>query len=87
MLGGCEVFNQHWPLERQSIGYEPYITNDIFQGQYGGIMERLWFSSRRLAIYVDNKVPLWVQVGRNLEWLVLDKSSVSSVVLLLCNTQ
>ena len=65
--GGGEIAHDHWTIEKAPIAMQPFMSNDIGMeiGTYGSVLERYWLSSRGVAIYVDDDVPLHVGVNRS----------------------
>lgn len=60
-----QVLNQNWPLEQQNIKLAPYVTGNVFANQYGGIMEKYWFHSGKVAILSPFDSTLWFSVNEN----------------------
>ena len=59
--GGCQVMRQLWPLEKWTVKLAPYAADDSFKdGKYGGVMERYFFNSKGVSIFVDHLTPLFV---------------------------
>ena len=56
------MFNQQWPINKQYRKMRPYISSSFSENKtgYGGVLERYWLSSKGVAIFVDNEVPLHV---------------------------
>ncbi|ELT92974.1 hypothetical protein CAPTEDRAFT_190490 [Capitella teleta] len=65
-FGGAEVFEQHWPMNRQKSRMQPFQSGDVISkewlhsgaGKYGSILEPYWLSSAGIGIYVDPVVNL-----------------------------
>jgi myogenesis-regulating glycosidase len=59
-FGGHESQQQpYWPINSQIFSYIPYATG--FADSWGAVLERYWLSSKGIAIFVDEDVPLMVQ--------------------------
>ncbi|XP_074650154.1 myogenesis-regulating glycosidase-like isoform X2 [Tubulanus polymorphus] len=58
--GGAIIPNQLWPMDRQNHSLEPYLTGNMFDGEYGSVVERYWLSSKGISLTVDEDVPLSV---------------------------
>lgn len=70
--GGPERYNQSWPLEKMQISNEePYI---IKKTDNFAVAERYWLSSQGFFIYLDEKVPLWVDQNHNYDDTVCFKA-------------
>lgn len=61
--GGAEMRYQLWPLERVSMDFGPYVTNDNHIFPYGSVQERYFFSSSGMADYIEDDVPLFVAIN------------------------
>ena len=65
------VFCHHWPMEKWNTTKGPMVTGEsgpfpiMSSTYYGGIQERLLFSSMGVGIHVDQDVPLFVSVNSN----------------------
>lgn len=56
--GGPERYYQPWPIEKLSLnGSQPYI---IKNSDNNAVAERYWLNSKGAFIFVDDKVPLFV---------------------------
>lgn len=56
--GGPERWQQDWPLEKLKInGTEPYI---IKKSDNFAVAERYWLNSKGAFIFVDERVPLFI---------------------------
>lgn len=56
--GGPERDLQRWPIEKLHLkGAEPYIIKKTSNNAVG---ERYWLNSKGAFIFVDDRVPLWV---------------------------
>ena len=62
--GGAEVRRDHWTIQKQPMAMQPFLPSDFLQysGAYGSVMERYWLSSKGVAIFVKDTVPLHVSV-------------------------
>lgn len=56
-FGGPERFYQEWPIEKLNISDYPYVTQE---DNFTAIAEPCWLNSKGAYIYVDEKVPLFV---------------------------
>ncbi|XP_014680409.1 PREDICTED: uncharacterized family 31 glucosidase KIAA1161-like, partial [Priapulus caudatus] len=61
--GGGLVAGQPWPLERWSRPPRPYVGGDARRGEYGGVLERYWLSSRGAYVRAGDDAPLVVSVN------------------------
>lgn len=61
--GGAQIKRQLWPIEKWNQEMAPYIPNDSYQGQYGGIQERYFFNSNGTSIFAEYNSPLWVSIN------------------------
>lgn len=56
--GGPEQYNQVWPIEKLSLsGSTPYVVR---KNDNNAVAERYWLNSKGTFIFVDDKVPLFV---------------------------
>lgn len=56
--GGPQRWQQEWPLEKIKInGTEPYV---IKKADNFAVAERYWLNSKGAYIFVDDKVPLFI---------------------------
>ncbi|XP_078662737.1 myogenesis-regulating glycosidase-like [Branchiostoma floridae x Branchiostoma belcheri] len=75
--GGPVMYQQRWPVNNGSGVMQPYITND-FQLRdfpvntsvenftaYGNVADRFFFSSKGVAIVVDDVTPLHVSINQS----------------------
>ncbi|CAH1250756.1 KIAA1161 [Branchiostoma lanceolatum] len=75
--GGPEMYQQRWPINNGSGVLQPYITNDFRLRNfppdtpaenftaYGNVAERFFFSSKGVAIVVDDVTPLHVSINQS----------------------
>ena len=70
------MWKQSYPFERQIHKLDPYITGDIFKGEYGPKMEKYWLSSNKIAITSPFDSTLWIAINK-----VKDALSLHSQVL------
>ncbi|KAL8597074.1 hypothetical protein ACOMHN_057563 [Nucella lapillus] len=63
--GGYMAFDQPWPLEKAQLTTSVYVSADtgFHSHRVGGVVERLFFSSRGVGIYVSPDVPLFVSLN------------------------
>ncbi|KAK7494185.1 hypothetical protein BaRGS_00014658 [Batillaria attramentaria] len=63
--GGFESFSQPWPLEKAQLPFSPYISADSGMHGHGisGVLERFFFSSNGVGIFVSPDVPLHVSLN------------------------
>lgn len=56
-FGGPQIFHQYWPVEKLKLEDYSYVPK---QQDNVGVAERYWLNSRGGFIYVDDKVPLFI---------------------------
>lgn len=61
-FGGPETFYQYWPVEKLRLEDYSYVPKEA---DHVGVAERYWLNSRGGFIYVDDKVPLFVDQNVN----------------------
>ena len=61
--GGYENKQHYWPLSRNNQSMTAYVSNDIYQGDIGDVLERYFFSSKGTGIFVDDEVPLYYSMN------------------------
>lgn len=63
--GGFESFTQPWPLENMQLPMSAYISADVGvqNHQIGGVLERFFFSSKGIGIFISPEVPLFVSIN------------------------
>ena len=57
--GGYQNKQQYWPLSRNGLSMTAFISNDIFWGSVGDVLERYFFSSKGTGIHIDSDVPFY----------------------------
>ena len=66
-FGGYESLWQHWPINSDSRERTPFLPRDysghMTSSDFGPILHPIWVSSKGVAIYVDNGVPLHVSIN------------------------
>ena len=65
--GGSETAEDSWTIEKQHIPMQPYLSTHIgvVSRGHGSVLERYWLSSRGVALWVEDDVPLHVGVNRS----------------------
>ncbi|XP_067660897.1 myogenesis-regulating glycosidase-like [Haliotis asinina] len=69
--GGSAHYTHDWPVEQLNVPLQPYISSPLLVAKetgkevFGPVLERYWFSSKGVGIYVDNSVPLHVSINEN----------------------
>ncbi|XP_076472482.1 myogenesis-regulating glycosidase-like [Babylonia areolata] len=63
--GGFTSLNQPWPLEKAELPSSVYVSSDsgFHTHGVGGVLERLFFSSKGVGIFVSPDVPLFVSLN------------------------
>ncbi|XP_076340378.1 myogenesis-regulating glycosidase-like isoform X4 [Tachypleus tridentatus] len=61
--GMGEIKNISWPLSNISLNMQPFVSGDVYDSDFGSILERYWLSSEGIAIHVDPEVPLYVSLN------------------------
>ncbi|KAK3087909.1 hypothetical protein FSP39_012360 [Pinctada imbricata] len=70
--GGGQLYNQKWPLQKNSVPLQPYLANDVFYKEkhnkqytntFGNVVERFWINSKGVGVIVDSAVPLLVSIN------------------------
>ncbi|PVD35297.1 hypothetical protein C0Q70_02257 [Pomacea canaliculata] len=63
--GGFQSHTQPWPLDKSQLASAPYISTDL--GSHGlgigGVLERFFFNSNGVGIFVAHEVPLFVSLN------------------------
>ncbi len=64
--GGAEIAQQRWPIERSPMRMQEFVGADLSlqSHAYGPVLERYWLSSKGVAIYVEEDVPLHVSISK-----------------------
>lgn len=54
--GGPQHYTARWPLSKQPITYQHYVTEDLLARptKFGSILERYWMSTHGLGLYITN---------------------------------
>ena len=63
--GGGITKNNDWPFEKASFDFQPYITGDAHQQQFGNAIKRYFISSTGVAIQINDRTPLHINMNRN----------------------
>jgi len=59
--GGAHVRRQPWPIEQMDMEVIPFVSGNSFKdGDYGGVQERYFLSSKGVALFIDPLIPLFV---------------------------
>lgn len=61
-FGGPQIFYQYWPIEKLTFDDYSYVPK---QQDNVGVAERYWLQSRGAFIYVEDKVPLFIDQNIN----------------------
>lgn len=61
-FGGPQMFHQYWPIEKLKLNDYSYLTK---QEDNVGVAERYWLQSRGAFIYIDDKIPLFIDQNVN----------------------
>lgn len=61
-FGGPQIFYQYWPVEKLQFEDYSYVTKQL---DNVGFAERYWLNSRGGFIYVDDRVPLFLNQNVN----------------------
>lgn len=61
-FGGPQIFHQYWPIEKLKFDDYSYLTK---QQDNVGVAERYWLQSRGAFIYIEDKVPLFIDQNVN----------------------
>lgn len=56
-FGGPQIYDQYWPVEKLQLKDYSYVPKEV---DHIAVAERFWFNSRGGFIYVDDKVPLFI---------------------------
>ncbi|KAL3266159.1 hypothetical protein HHI36_010344, partial [Cryptolaemus montrouzieri] len=72
-FGGPEVLVTQWPIEKLVLKNRPYISSKL---DNGAVVERYWLNSKGGFVFVDHKVPLFVDQNNEEEDRVCFKSAI-----------
>jgi alpha-glucosidase (family GH31 glycosyl hydrolase) len=72
--GGTAIREMKWPIENWNMPSMPFVTGDGYTTEYGGLVERYFFNSAGLALYIDWDTPLWVSVNSQQDGLLCLKA-------------
>lgn len=61
--GGYADKIQNWPFQKNSRKMSAYMVNDSYVGEIGGVVERYFFSSSGVGIFIDHDVPLFFSLN------------------------
>lgn len=61
--GAVPIYEQLWPAELWDRKLSAFVAGDSYKDQYGGVQERYWLTSRGVALYVNQDIPLFVAVN------------------------
>lgn len=61
-FGGPEMYHQYWPIEKLHLEDYSYVPKE---SDHVAIAERYWLNSRGGFVYVDDKVPLFIDQNVN----------------------
>lgn len=68
--GGYADKIQNWPFQKNSRKLSAYMVNDSYVGEIGGVLERYFFSSSGVGIFIDHEVPLYFSLNQPEEGLM-----------------
>ncbi|XP_045163953.2 myogenesis-regulating glycosidase-like [Mercenaria mercenaria] len=68
--GGYADKIQNWPFQKNSRKLSAYLVNDSYVGEIGGVVERYFFSSSGVGIFIDHNVPLYFSLNQPDEGLM-----------------
>ncbi|CAG0878569.1 unnamed protein product [Darwinula stevensoni] len=61
--GGGGQRYQPWPIEKRNVTNAPFVAQDMLgMGEYGGVLEEYWLSTRGASLHVDKQVPLFFSI-------------------------
>ena len=61
--GGYQDKMQFWPFQTTNRTMVPYVANDSYIGEIGGVLERYFFSSSGTGLFIDKDVPLYFSIN------------------------
>lgn len=61
--GGYADKFQYWPFQKNKRLMAAYQVNDSYPGEIGGVVERYFFSTSGVGIFVDHEVPLYFSLN------------------------
>ena len=61
--GGYADEYQYWPFAKNTRQMTPYLVNNSFLGEIGGVIERYFISSSGFGIYIEENVPLYFSLN------------------------
>ncbi|KAI4463778.1 glycosidase family 31 [Holotrichia oblita] len=61
-FGGPERYDQYWPIEKLTLTNFPNVPHE---DQWGAIVEPYWLNSKGAYIFVDERVPLFIDQNTN----------------------
>lgn len=67
-FGGPQIYHQYWPVEKLQLEDYSYLPKE---SDHVAVAERYWLNSRGGFIYVDEKVPLFIDQNVNNNCLCL----------------
>lgn len=63
--GGGITKEKEWPLNRATFEYAPFVTGDAKVQEFGNALKRYFISSGGVAIQIDDKTPLHLNMNKN----------------------
>jgi alpha-glucosidase (family GH31 glycosyl hydrolase) len=64
--GGAQVRKMVWPVEKMKFKTAPFVAGDSYKdGEWGGVQERYWLSSKGIGVFVKPDVPLFVGLNES----------------------
>ena len=62
--GAAQIRDQKWPIEKWDMKMTPFVAGNSFESaDFGGVQERYFLSSKGVALFVDEHVPLFVGIN------------------------
>ena len=68
--GGYADKIQNWPFEKNFRNMSAYMVNDSYMGEIGGVVERYFFSSSGIGIFIDHNVPLFFSLNQPIDGMM-----------------
>ncbi|XP_076259597.1 myogenesis-regulating glycosidase isoform X2 [Rhynchophorus ferrugineus] len=60
--GGGQNQESAWPLEKGYHDFQPFVTGNVENHEWGNVLKRYFINSRGAAIIVDERTPLYVSI-------------------------